>query len=201
MPSKVSDALASVASDTPAQPAGSLEAANRLVARMRDLEQEIASLDERRDELAAHLFTIRTKTLVDLMSSVGLKKIAIEASGNAPAYEATLRPYYKASIPADWPEEKQAAAFDWLDKNGDGDLVKHTFTIALDREDFEDAEAVRTAMNVLEIPFEERRAVHHATLTAWLKEQIGEKKRTGIPLDVLGASVGQLVDVKALKTK
>lgn len=196
---KVNDAFASVVNDTPEQP-DTLEAAQRLVSTLRDLDQQIADLDERRALLAAKVDEIRKKTLVDLMATLGLRKIAIEPSGNSPGYEATLRAFYKASIPADWPQDRQDAAFNWLEQAGDGDLIKHTFTVALSRDDYKIAAKVRKALEKMAVQYDERRAVHHGTLTAWLKEQVGDKKRTGIPLDVLGAIVGQQVDVKKLKT-
>lgn len=196
-----SAAFAAVAAELPAVPAGTLEAARTLVQRARDIDAEIADLEGRRSTLAAELFDIRTKKLVDLMSAVGIRALSVAAAGNLPGYEAKLKPYYKASISADWEPARRDAAFAWLEQDKSGDLIKHVFVIDLDRDSLEDADAVRNAMKVLGIEFTESKTVHHGTLTAWLKEQVEKKKRKDIPLDVIGAATGQLVEVKPLKVE
>lgn len=43
--------------------------------------------------------------------------------------------------------------------------------------------------------------VHWATLTSYVKEQVRERKRTDLPLEALGATVGKIVKIQKRKTK
>jgi uncharacterized protein YacL (UPF0231 family) len=50
------------------------------------------------------------------------------------------------------------------------------------------------------VAYEVRNSTNHNTLTAWLKEEI-ERKRSVLPLETLGATVGKIVSVKARREK
>lgn len=192
-------ALAAAMSAAPSA-GDSLQRAQQLVSELRDIDQQLADLAERKQKLDERSLIIRTKNLVDLLSQIGVKKLTVEASGNSPAYTAELKPYYKANIAADWDDERRQRAFDWLEHNGDGDIIKRVITIELGRGSEKKAAAVRKALTKLKVDefTTEKMDVPWTTLTAWLREQI-EKRGRVVPLDTLGASVGQVVKVEPAK--
>lgn len=192
-------ALAAAMSAAPSA-GDSLQRAQQLVAELRDIDQQLADLADRKRALDERSLAIRTKNLVDLLSQIGVKKLTVEAAGNAPPYTAELKPYYKANIAADWDDERRQRAFDWLEQNGDGDIIKRVITVELGRGSEKKAAAVRKALTKLKVDefVSEKMDVPWGTLTAWLKEQI-EKRGRVVPLETLGASVGQVVKVEPAK--
>lgn len=166
----------------------------------RDLEMEVSSLEEKLEEKQKELRALREQRLVELFTKAGVRLMELEPEGNLPAYKATLKPFYKANIAADWPDDKRAAAFNWLIKNEHGDLIKWTFVVELPRDSQEEAERLRHELESLGLDYTEKMAVPHSTLTAWLKEQV-EKKLPLPELELIGAQRGQVVDVKPVKEK
>jgi hypothetical protein len=134
------------------------------------------------------------KRLPDLMGELGINVVSLEADGNVPAVEAKAAPFYAANIAVGWPEEKRRAAFDWLDGNGHGDLIKTEVTVSFRREDRDEAVKFLKVAKDYGRP-EIKEAVHHGTLTAWLREQV-EDQHYIPPLDVLGGTVARSVKLK-----
>lgn len=180
-----------------------LERARDLVREMRDLTLSIADQEERLREANKKFNELRHKTLPDFFAEVGLRELGLEAEGNEPAYLAKLRPYYKASIAADWDEERRNAAFDALEQHGLGDIIRRVFVVEVDRTNSKAINAVRTALRSLEkrgkCSVSEKRDVPWTTLTATVREQL--EKGEALPLETLGATVGQIVEVKPVKDK
>lgn len=174
-----------------------------MVAAARDLEKERDMLNERLKEVNSALDGPEGyyfRKLPSLMSEIGVPSITIEANGNLPAYVATASPYYKASIAADWPEEKRKEAFDYLEEIEAGDLIKTEVTVAFPREQRELAvkfkEMVDKKYHSNSIIKEN---VAWNTLTAWLKEQVEEVGE--IPqLDKIGGVVSRIVKLKEKKS-
>lgn len=167
---------------------------------VRDLDLSIGNFEEKLKTAQKARVTVIHETLPAMFAEVGIDKLGLPAEGNLPAYDAALGPYYKASISAEWPSEKQDAAFDWLEKHEHGDLIKNTFVIELGRDDAERARDLRKALEKAGFAYANKRAVSWNTLTAWLKEQV-EKVGTTPPLDLLGATVGSVVKLKERKEK
>lgn len=196
--SEESSLLNALAAELPTASGDSLRAARDLVRQARDMEREADDLEQRASELRGRVRTIKTQRLVELMGQVGIKTLTLAAEGNHAAFVAKLKPFYEGNIAADWEPERRMAAFDWLEANGHGDIIKNVITVSLPRDSQEDAEAVRTALDILEIPYTEAKSVHHGTLKSWLREQT-EKYHRALPLSVLGASIGQVVEIKSAK--
>lgn len=189
---------AAVKRDAQAPDEGSLEKVRTILRTARDLDREITDLEARTKEAKEQVLTLKSKTLPDLYDEVGIDKLGLPAEGNLPAYDCNMTPYYKAAILADWEEEKRAEAFKYLDDHNAGDLIKSTFTVLLPRGNRKKAIAVEKALTKLQVEFETNLSVPWNTLTAWLKELI-EKHNTTPPLDVLGATVGRVVNLKERK--
>lgn len=164
----------------------------------RDLQREKADLEGRLKEVNIKSFKLEHETLVDMFSEAGIDKLGLPAEGNLPAYDTDLKPYYKAAILTDWEPERKAAAFKYLDDIGSGDLIKSVYIVALPRGNRGIALKVEKALSKLKVNFTSELSVPWNTLTAWVKESI-EKRQTTPNLDVLGATVGKVVNLKERK--
>lgn len=181
----------------PSIPLDRLNQLRDLVAETRDLEQRKAQLEEELKNINKQLTGdggLYFKKLPDLMGEVGITVITLDADGNNPAVEAKAGPFYAANIAAGWPPEKRKAAFDWLDGNGHGDLIKTEVTVLFRREERDDAVAFAELAKQYGTP-EIKEAVAWNTLTSWLKEQV-EDHHYIPPLDLIGGTVARSVKLK-----
>lgn len=179
-----------------------LERARSLIRQARDMEIERDGLEERLKEANNALNQLHHKTLPDLFTEVGIDHLGIPAEGNLPAYEAALLPYYKASIAAEWPPEKQAAAFQVLIDKGHGDVIKHRFIVDFPRGDREAAQAFEALLRQNQVSFSQSLAVPWNTLTALVKTETEAERPFGTgELEKIGATVGQIVKPKPRKEK
>lgn len=167
------------------------------LAEARDLEMEVEKLTDRLTEAKRELNTLLTKTLPDMFQEARIRVLGLEAEGNIPEYVATLAPFYSAGIPASWDEAKRKKAFEWLDINGHGDLIKTQVEVAFPREKRDEANEAIAALNDLGFDPEVKESVHAATLTAWLREQVEDGSLP--PLDVIGGVVGKTIKLKRKK--
>ncbi len=173
----------------------------RQVARdLRDKKLEIANVESRLSELKAERLKIEFEKLPEMYDAAGIDSLGIPKEGNQPAYDGKLKPFYRANISADWEPEKRDAAFKWLIKNGHGDLIKTEIVIRLGRGDVKLLNDIKKRLKPLmkKIDITVGLNVPWNTLTAFVKEQIEEKKAI-LPLDILGAQVGKIVELKPRK--
>lgn len=180
-------------------PADKLEMLRTTARRLRDKRAEVTSIEERLSEAKAEVKLIETKELVDLMAEVGVDKVGLPAEGNYPACDAELKPYYHAVISADWEPNRRQLAFDWLDSAGHGDLIKTAITVLIPRDDRAMAVSIQHYLEQCNVAHTIQLDVPWNTLTAFVKEQVEKYHRTP-PLETLGATVGQVVKLKARKT-
>jgi hypothetical protein len=165
----------------------------------RNLQLEISDAENALKEKRASLNDLERKVLPDLFSVAGITSLTLEANGNMPAYEAERSPYYRANIAANWPDEKRQEAFDWLEKNGGGDLIKAEIIITLPRKSEKLRKSVLAALKKLKLPdVEVDLAVPWSSLTSFVRECY-EKRKIKPPLDKLGADVGEIVRLKVQK--
>jgi hypothetical protein len=132
--------------------------------------------------------------------SIHGENLGLPAEGNKPAYDAKLAPYFRANIAADWDAERRVKAFKELEKRGAQDLIKTEITVLVPREDRQKVKAIEAALKKLKAEYEINLSVPHTTLTAWVREQIVEHKKA-IPLDVFGAQVGMVVNMRERKER
>lgn len=183
-----------------AVPPRELAAIRSLGARARDLDLEIRDLEQRLSDKKKQRLEILQKTLPDMCQAVGLRGLTLEAEGNVPAYAVTVQPHYYANIAADWEEERRDAALRWIEKKGEGDMIKSVLTVELGRGTSALQKKVTAALRKLRVPFASKRTVPHQTLTAWVREEY----RKGRPLgdqdrEVIGATVGVVATLKEIK--
>lgn len=173
-------------------------------ARIVELEHELEQKKQRRVELVQ-------KELPEFMTQIGQDKVGLAEFG----VDLVLEPYYHANIKAEWPDEQRQEAFDWLENNGHGDLIKCQVEFLFPRYLMDLAKWFVEAVSKIKIPatFVKKKGkgtpvpaipeptlkqtVPWNTLTAFVKEQV--EKGEQLPLETLGATVGQIVKIKQRK--
>lgn len=195
LPAAVAAAIAETKS---AVPQDKLERVRDAVKKMRVTEREVADLEGQLKIKRASIYDLQHRELPDLFDEVGTDRIGLPPEGNMPGYDAVLAPYYHANISAEWPEERQAKGFGWLEEAGHGDLLKTLIIVELGRGQRRRAEALEKHLAKKNFSYSRKLGVPWNTLTAWLREQV-EKKRKTPPLDLLGATVGRVVKLTPRK--
>jgi hypothetical protein len=167
------------------------------VRRQRDLELQLRDAKSTVERYSQQVYELQHKELPDLFFEAGVNLVGLTPEGNFPGYDAKLSPFYRANIAASWEPDKKQAAFDYLEKIGAGDLIKHVITIRLGKGDMATARKVQAALEKMKVDYSAELNVHPMTLTAWLKEQV--ESGTMPPLELLGGEVGSVVKLKERK--
>jgi hypothetical protein len=177
----------------------SLETVRAKAREARALEAQIEDYEERISQCKIALIKIKMTDLPDLMSAIGIDNIGINAEGNMPAFDAKLKPFYQASIPAKATEEERSKAFAYLENNNAADLIKTVVTVSFSKE-----QRAEVAGFVEKIPAslecEVKASVHAATLVKWLRETV-EKTKSIPDLEPINGFVGRTVELKDRKDK
>lgn len=199
--------LAALNADSkPVTPADKLEHIRNVAKAMRDLGQEIEDTEALLSEKKIRMYNLQMKELPDLFDQYNIPSLTIGAEGNNPEVELECKPYYKAVLPKDENDNVLPAGPKWLEKNKHGDLIKRVFVIALPMDSVQATQRLqkfligpKTKKKTTRYQYEVKQTVPWNTLTAFVKEQI-EKGKT-VPLEILGATVGKIVRMKATRKK
>ena len=176
-----------------------LDRAKAMVRECRDLELEIADLQETIKLKSQRVESMKNRELVDLFDEVGVTNIGLEAEGNVPPYEIEIQPYYHANIKVeDNPDAPKAFAY--LRKVGEADMIKTTYTVSFGMGESKKQKAFETMLRKAAVAYDSKFGVPWNTLTAWLKRQVEVEKKTP-PLQLLGATVGRRANVKKSRKK
>jgi len=171
------------------------------VRELREKEQEVLDLEDQLKALRAEIRVIKSQTLPELFYEARVDHIGIPAEGNRPAVDAKLRKEYKASIPESWPDNKRATAFATLDELDLSDLQKITFTVIFEAGNRDSADQFRDMLTHQQLDFSVKRAVHHATLSAALRERCESGHVPSLPqLEAIGGFIGTSVDLKTRRS-
>lgn len=173
------------------------ERIKRIMRERRDLDLEIADLEEKISAKRQRKNDIDYTILPELFATEGITKLGVPAEGNHPAMTGSLGDHCKAVIRADWPDDRKRVAFDRLDALGLSDIVKNVISVTLNRG--EDAEARRVAklLEDANVVYQRSRDVHWGTLTAAVKDLRDRgADLDGQALDEIGAVIGKVVKIK-----
>lgn len=141
-----------------------------------DADAAVASADERLKELKEKARALREETIPSAMQELGLEEVKLNTG-----QKISIKQDVYASIPA----AEKAAAFQWLNDNGFGGLIKIEVIADYGRGEQEQALALMQELRERGIEAEFDQGVHAQTLKAFLREQIA--KGAAIPLDLFGA--------------
>jgi hypothetical protein len=180
--------------------ADKLETVRDAARELRALEQERADLEARLKEVNHAIADIRHQRLPQLFFEAEVDQIGVPARGNQPAFDAIIKTDYKAAIATSWAPEKRANAFDVLDELGLSYLIKSTYTVNFPGKAREAALAFEAMLDKQGIDFSSKLDVHHASLTAALKE-LCNKGEVPSPsqLEAIGGYIGNTVELKVRK--
>ena len=138
----------------------------------------VEQIRKRRTELS-------TVVLPELMDTIGLDSFGVAEAG----CDVVIETQYHAVIRADWPPEARQAAFDHLDALGRGDMIKSTIALELPREEYHRAEELVDAIKLwlrhkrLDATPTLRLDVHHATLTAFVRDYMEQPRDPHAPVN------------------
>lgn len=152
------------------------------------LEQRLVELEEEMKEVARTLKQVQEEEIPNLMSELGVQSFKLTDGS-----EIKVQKYYAASIP----KERQAEAFDWLNNNGFGDLIKNQVATSFVRGQEQQAEAFAQECVDRGLAVNTKKWVEPMTLKAFAKEQV--ERGTGIPSDLFGLYVGNKAKIEKAK--
>ena len=158
-------------------------------------QQELEDITARRNEIARELNELTNSKLPTLFLEAGVDRVGVPAEGNQAAYDVRLKPFYKANIAADWPDEKRSAGFEVLTQLGLRDLIKYTIVIRFAPGD-EMIDKVCEYLDCELIEYETNLAVAWNTLSAALKDLVQHNHMpSDSQLQAIGGMVGHVVDI------
>lgn len=152
-----------------------LERIARAGQRVQRLEDEVLTLEQSIKDRQTELQDLKTKIIPDLLRAIGMNSFSL-ADGTLVELKDEVFP--------DIPAAKREEAYEWLRKNGHGDLIKHEIKIVFGMGEDLEALAVRNTLSNHNSPlnFTEKETILPQSLRAWVREQ--EKKRTSLPEDL-----------------
>ena len=157
---------------------------------LRDTYLRKADLENELKALQSSITKIERNELPDLFGSAKISSITVEADGNHPAFIAKRETVYTAKIP----DDKRQDAFQWLENNGHGDLVKAVIDITFGMQEHERRLKVMKLLSDAGVEYYTNESVHHMTLKAFVKTEIQAGRI--IPFDLLGAYIFDEVKIK-----
>ena len=149
------------------------------VVSLKNLEDEIETVEKKLKDLKQKAELISGEIIPTMMQEMNIKTLKL-ADGSA----VEVKPVYGASIPASKKEE----AFNWLRKNGLGDLIKNEVTVSFGRN--EDNKAVQYASLAQGQGYEpvQKLKVEPMTLKALVRERL--EAGLEIPSDLFNVFAG-----------
>ena len=175
----------------------SIKRARTLAIEAKNLELEIADLEEKVSEKKAQRQAILAAKLPDLMNEIGLPSFEISPQGNLPGFKVAIKPFYAAAIPVKAPEPVKQKAYQALRECGAADLVKVDVTISFGKGEDDKAQKLLALLKQEGHKPSVKEAVHPATLKAWLKERVEAGQPTP-ELELIGGKVGQIAELKSI---
>jgi hypothetical protein len=157
-----------------------------------EMDAEIAGLDSRRAQLVDERNRLIHNHLPEMMDAAGVDREGYPDLG----VDLISRPYFKANISAEWSEEKRQAAFDALQREGHGDIVKVELSVQFGRGDIERARALRDDLIDRGHQPRMQMRVDWNTLTALAKEL--HRRGQALPPEC-EAQVGRVAEIKTRK--
>ena len=167
-----------------------LTTVRRKAVELRDSYLLKTDLENQLKELNGKITDIERKDLPDLFSKAGIRSVEVEADGNHPGFMAERTTVYTAKIP----DERRMEAFQWLEGQGHGDLVKSIIQITFGMQEHEARLAVMKLLSDNGIEFWNNESIHWQTLRAFVKREVQAGRI--VPQDLLGVFIFDEVKIK-----
>jgi predicted component of viral defense system (DUF524 family) len=150
--------------------------ANKMVELEQLVEEKQASLKSTQKELK----TLSEEDIPALLSEVGLSEITL-TNGKKISTSA----YYYGRIT----EHNQQEAFEWLQDNGHGDIIKNVVSVSFGRDEDVNAEKLLSNLQDNGYTTNGKKWVEPMTLKAFIREQV--ESGNDLPLETFNVYVGQ----------
>lgn len=140
-----------------------------LVQDFRAAEQQVSLLEAELKQAEAAVRTLRETLIPELMQQLGTDIYRLPQDGTV----IEITDDVKAAITVD----NREAAYEWLESNGHGGLIKRTIVVAFNRDQEEAAKKLREQLEKQYAGVKQDVSVHGQTLTAWARRrrQAGEE--------------------------
>ena len=146
---------------------------------------EVKTLEEDLKKAKAKLLKLTDEELPSAMQELNISEFKL-GDGS----QVTLKATYGARIS----EENRDAAFEWLRKRNEADIIKNTVTVRFNREQDNEAKALVADLVKKEMVPEQKSEVHPGTLRSWAKQRIEDGKE--LDMNLFGVWVGQRAEIK-----
>lgn len=157
----------------------------KLARQQLQLEKRLEELDEEMKEVARSLKQVQEEEIPNLMFELGVQSFKLTDGS-----EIKVQKYYAASIPKD----RQVEAFDWLNQNGFGDLIKNQVATNFVRGQEQQAEAFAQECSDRGLAVNTKKWVEPMTLKAFAREQV--ESGADLPSDLFGLYVGNKAKIE-----
>lgn len=157
------------------------------------LESDVREASARLKSLEAQLAVIQKKELPLAMAAAGMKSFEL-----ADGTEIKIKPEVYASIT----EQNAAEAFEWLEANGHGGIIKQEVKVPFGKGQNEQALELLAELRLKFAGAESKRTVHSSTLKAFAKEQLAKPETSSLlPRALFGVFEETIskVDIKKVK--
>lgn len=151
-------------------------------------EQEIEATEKNLKDQRTELRRLTDEAMPGLFSELGLQSFKLEDGS-----EISVRQTYSASPNKD----DRPQVYDWLRKNGYGDIIKNTVSCSFGQNEDSKAQAFFDMAEEKGYVAEAKTEVHPSTLRAFVKERV--ENGDEFPTDLFGAWVGQRAVIKGGK--
>lgn len=183
-----------LAKDAPAPTSGQLAEIRGAAVRLRELQLELKSVEERQAMLRRNIDHLVTRELPEMMDQAGVRSLSVSAMGNVAAFTVSVKTMYRANIAANWPPERREEAFAWLDEHGHGSLIKTEVNVAFPREQRSEVAKFTAKLGQDGRTYGVREAVNPQTLTAWFKDMM--RRGASVDLEAVGGYVERHATIK-----
>lgn len=141
-----------------------------------DAQAEMQRVIEVLKEATERTRILREETIPNAMQELGIQSLTL-SSGQI----LTIKQEVYASIP----KANEYEAFQWLNNNGFGGLIKTEVKTSYGKGEHDIAASLYQELIDRGLDAKFKEGVHHSTLKAWLKEQLSEGNN--VPMDLFGA--------------
>lgn len=155
---------------------------------MVDLNNEIVELETKVAEMKKNFRYENEVAIPEMMMELELEELKLKNGTKL-----IMEKFYQAKIP----EEKEAEAFAYLEETGNDGIIKSKVDMSFGKGDKEREleQKVVEALSKLQVPFNQKRGVHHSTLKAFVREQI--EAGQNIDLELFGVYIGNRIKIRS----
>lgn len=147
-----------------------------MVSALLNAEAEVEKAEERLKMAKEVARVIREETIPSAMQELGLQNIVLDTGQSVKVVQEVY-----ASIP----ESNKQQAYNWLETNNFGGIIKCDVVVPFGKGEKQDAQHLMEQIATMGYNSSYKESVHAQTLKAFLKEQLAAG--TDIPLDLFGA--------------